>query len=75
MALLGEALHGLIAQFVGLSLRRPIVHPIVLAKKGVMGGVLCMVKWGFKIAFFHQAGLYRAQTSRVSHLWPHYYAS
>ena len=35
------------------DLRRPIVHPIVLAKKGVMGGVLSMVKWGFKFAFFH----------------------
>ena len=57
------------------GLRRPIVHPIVLAKKGVMGGVLRMVKWGFKFAFFHQAGLCRAQTSRVSHFWPQYYTS
>ena len=53
------------------------MHPIVLAKKGVMGvnGVLRMVKWGFKFAFFHQAGLCRAQTSRVSHFWPQYYTS
>ena len=59
----------------GLQLRRPIVPPIVLAKKGVMAGVLRMVKWGFKFAFFHQAGLCRAQTSRVSHFWPQYYTS
>ena len=44
--------------------------PIALAKKGVMGGVLRMVKWGFKFTFSHQAGLFRAQTSRVSHFWP-----
>ena len=44
--------------------------PIVLAKKGVMGGVLRMVKWGFKFTLFHQAGLCRAQTSRVSHFRP-----
>ena len=49
--------------------------PIALAKKEVMGGVLRMVKWGFKFAFFHQAGLCRAQTSRVSHFWPQYYTS
>ena len=49
--------------------------PIVLAKKGVMGGVLRMVKRGFKFTFFHQAGLRRARTSRVSHFWPQYYTS
>ena len=37
--------------------------PIVLAEKGVMGGVLRMVKWGFKFTFFHLAGLCRAQTN------------
>ena len=51
------------------------MHPIVLAKKGVMGGVLRMVKWAFKFAFSHQAGLCRAQTSRVRHFWPQYYTS
>ena len=56
-------------------LRRPIVPPIALAKKGVMGGVLRMVKWQFKFAFFHQPGLCRAQISRVSHFWPQYYTS
>ena len=34
--------------------------PIGLAKTGVMGGVLRMVKWGFKFAFLHQVGLSRA---------------
>ena len=51
------------------------MHPIVLVKEGVMGGVLRMVKWGFKFAFFHQACLCRAQTSRVSHFWPQHYTS
>ena len=51
------------------------MHPIVLAKKGVMGDVLRMVKWGFKFAFFNQGGLCRAQTSCVSHFWPQYYTS
>ena len=48
------------------------MHPIVLAKKGVMGGVLHMVKWGC-ICIFDQAGLCIAQTSCVSHFKPQYY--
>ena len=41
--------------------------PIVLAKKGVMGGVLHMLKYGCKFVFLNQAGLCRAQTLA---LWP-----
>ena len=51
------------------------MHPIILAKKGLMGGVLRMVKWGLKFAFFHHAALCRAHTSCVSHFGPQYYTS
>ena len=47
--------------------------PIVLAKKGVLGGALHMVKYGCKFAFLHKAGLCKAQTSCVSHFRPEYY--
>ena len=38
--------------YVWVGLRRPIVHPIVLAKKGVLGGVLRMVQMGVQICIF-----------------------
>ena len=49
-----------------------MVPPILLAKKGVMGGVLHMLKQGCKFAFLHQAGLCRAQTGCVRYFRPQY---
>ena len=54
-------------------LRRPIVPPIVLAKKGVIGGFLHVLEPGCKFAFLHQAGLCTAQTRCVSHFRPQCY--
>ena len=45
----------------------------VLAQKGVMGGVLHMLKYGCQFAFLHQAWLCRAHTSCVNHFRPQYY--
>ena len=49
--------------------------PIVLTKKGVIGGVLHVLKYGCKVAFLHQAGLCKAQTNGVRHFRPQYYTS
>ena len=47
--------------------------PIVVVKKGVIGGFLHLLTWGCKFAFLHEDWLCRAQTSCASHFRPQYY--
>ena len=47
--------------------------PIVFAKKGVIGGFLHVLEWGWKFAHLHWAGPCTAHTICVRHFRPQYY--